>query len=213
MIKNTIKKIVTGKWKENCYVISNPTKEALLIDPGNDKNIIEDYIIIKKLRVCAILNTHAHMDHIGAIEYFQNKYKVPFFIHSDDEKLLKSANLYVKIFDGSGSIKIPQIDFYFDKINLIELITNFNVKIIHTPGHTLGSVCILIDDNLFTGDTLFINEIGRTDLPGGNKKKLDNSLKLLAKMPKNIKIYPGHGTMSSLEKILISNDQFKKAIE
>ena len=212
MIENSIKRIVTGRWKENCYIISNSTGESILIDPGNNEDIIEDYILANELKLCAILNTHAHMDHIGAIEYFKNKYQIPFFIHSGDEKLLKNANLYVKIFDGSGSIKIPQIDFFFDRANPIDLITTFHVKIIHTPGHTLGSVCILINDALFTGDTLFSTEIGRTDLPGGNKQKLKDSLRKIAKMPKNTIIYPGHGAALSLKEILMSNEQFKKAL-
>lgn len=212
MININIKKIITGKWKENCYIISNSIGETLLIDPGNDKDKIENYLQMNNLNLIAILNTHAHMDHIGAVSYFQDKYKIPFFLHSADKRLLKNANLYVKIFGGSGSIKIPNIDYYYDRSDIQRLINNFEIKIVHTPGHTEGSVCILIDNILFTGDILFDGEIGRTDLPGGNKQTLIQSLRIIANMSDKLIIYPGHGPSSTIGKELMSNNGFIKAL-
>jgi len=213
LIKINIKKITTGKWKENCYIISKTIRDALIIDPGDDKEKIENYLHINDLKLIAILNTHAHFDHIGAVKYFQNKYNIPFFLHSADEKLLKNANLYMKLFNGSGIIKTPDIDYYYDKSNIQEVINNFKIKIVHTPGHTQGSVCIFINNYLFTGDTLLNGKIGRTDLPGGNKQILNKSLKIIAKMSDKLNIYPGHGVPSTIGNELMFNNEFIKATQ
>jgi|TARA_B100000315_G_scaffold155664_1_gene144241 glyoxylase-like metal-dependent hydrolase (beta-lactamase superfamily II) len=208
-----IKQIPNGKWKENCYIINNNRKDALLIDPGGDEISIIDFIVGNNLNVEAIINTHAHYDHIGAISRLKKKFSIPFFLHSKDEKLLKTANLYVKLFDGDGTIKIPAVDHYLDKIDIQKYITVFPIKVLFTPGHTWGSVCILIHDKIFTGDTLFNERIGRVDLPGGDKLALEESLKTLSKLPGNICIYPGHGTSSTIRHELEYNKNFSQALK
>ena len=208
-----IKQIKTGKWKENCYVINNSQNEAIIIDPGAEADKIEQYIDVKNLIAIAIFNTHAHYDHIGAVKYLKNKYKVPFFLHSKDEKLLKSANLYQKIFDGVSAISIPKIDYYLDECDPKKIIKNFEIKIISTPGHTQGSVCIFISNYLFTGDTLMNGEIGRTDLPGGSKKVLIESLKKISVLPKDINIYPGHGIPTNIDFELKNNQKLIKVLK
>jgi hydroxyacylglutathione hydrolase len=162
--------------------------------------------------VLAIINTHAHYDHIGAVQYLKNKYQLPFFLHSADSRLLKSANLYARLFDETSILKIPKVDYYFDQINIEDHLEVFSIKIIETPGHTQGSVCFLIEDVLFTGDTIFNGDIGRVDLPGGNSKTLHESLRVLSKLPKQTKIYPGHGASSTIEHELNTNKKFKMAI-
>ena len=213
MIKINIKLIPTGKWKENCYIISNSTGDALIIDPGDDKQIIEKYIDNNDLKVSAILNTHAHYDHIGAVKYLKDKYHSLFFLYSADERLLRSANLYVKLFDGSGLIKIPSVDYFYDQSNVQDVIKRFSIEVIFTPGHTQGSVCLLIDGYLFTGDTLLNEKIGRTDLPGGNEQDLKESLKIISKMPSHINIYPGHGSSSTIGYELKNNSSFIQALQ
>ena len=160
------------------------------------------------MEVHAILNTHAHYDHIGAVEYLKSKYSIPFYLHSNDEKLLKSANLYIKIFDGTELIKIPEVDYYYDMIKNRIIISDFSIDVLFTPGHTIGSVCLIIEKCIFTGDTLLDGKIGRTDLPGGDEKSLKNSLKLISKLPKNFTIYSGHGRSTSIEKQLKYNKNF-----
>ena len=213
MIKINIKLIPTGKWKENCYIISNSIGDALIIDPGDDKQKIEKYLDSNDFNISAILNTHAHYDHIGAVKYFKDKYHIPFFLHSADERLLKTANLYIKLFDGLGLIKIPSVDYFYDQYNVQDVIDSFKVEVIFTPGHTQGSVCLLIDGCLFTGDTLLKGNIGRTDLPGGNNTVLNQSLITISKMPSQTYIYPGHGTSSTIEHELIYNNSFIQALQ
>jgi glyoxylase-like metal-dependent hydrolase (beta-lactamase superfamily II) len=134
-------------------------------------------------------------------------------LHSADERLLKSANLYVKLFDGSCLIKIPSVDYFYDQSNVQDVIKRFSIEVIFTPGHTQGSVCLLIDGCLFTGDTLLNEKIGRTDLPGGNEQVLKESLKIISKMPSHINIYPGHGSSSTIGYELKNNSCFIQALQ
>ena len=194
-----IKTIKNGKWEENCYVINNHLNEAIIIDPGSDEIIIEEYCLKSNLKILGIINTHGHYDHIGAIDYIRKKFNTFFYMHSQDKKLIKSSNLYSKIFDGEGSIKIPKIDYFVDELKFPLVLGGFKIDFIFTPGHTKGSICILIDNFLFTGDTLLKGKVGRVDLPGGNLESLHQSLKLISKLPGEIKIFPGHGDSSTIK--------------
>lgn len=213
MIEISIKQIPNGKWKENCYIVSNVINDALIVDPGGDEESIISYIEDNNINVNAIVNTHAHYDHIGVINKLKERFLIPFFLHSADENLLKTANLYANLFDGSNSIIIPSVDCYFDKIDIQDYIKSFPIKILFTPGHTWGSVCILIENYLFTGDTLLNGKIGRIDLPGGDEQALTESLRIISKLPKNISIYPGHGTSSTIGNELEYNKKFIQAVQ
>ena len=211
MIELNIERIPNGKWKENCYVVSNVNNDALIIDPGSDELRIINFIKDNNLNADAIINTHAHYDHVGAISKLKDEFSIPLFLHSKDEKLLKTANLYAKLFDGIGPIKIPIVDYYYDQIDIQDYVKGFSIKVIFTPGHTWGSVCLLIEDSLFTGDTLFNGKIGRIDLPGGDKQSLIKSLKILSKLPHQTTIYPGHGASSTIGHELKYNNSFIQA--
>ena len=211
MIELNIERITNGKWKENCYVVSNVNNDALIIDPGSDGIRIINFIKDNNLNADAIINTHAHYDHVGAISKLKDEFSIPLFLHSKDEKLLKTANLYAKLFDGIGPIKIPIVDYYYDQIDIQDYVKGFSIKVIFTPGHTWGSVCLLIEDSLFTGDTLFNGKIGRIDLPGGDKQSLIKSLKILSKLPHQTTIYPGHGASSTIGHELKYNNSFIQA--
>ena len=213
MIKINIKQIPNGKWKENCYVVSNVKNNALIIDPGSDEKNIINFIKDNNLIVGAILNTHAHYDHVGAIKKLKDEFSIPLFLHSKDEKLLKTANLYAKLFDGIGPITIPTVDYYFDQIDTQDFVAYFSIKVLFTPGHTWGSVCLLIGDCLFTGDTLLNGKIGRIDLPGGDKQALNKSLQIISKLSKQTNIYPGHGTSSKIGHQLKYNNSFIQALQ
>ena len=145
----SIKQIPNGKWKENCYVVSNVNNDALIIDPGSDEISIINFIKDNNLNAIAIINTHAHYDHVGAISKLKDEFLIPLFLHSRDEKLLKAANLYANLFDGIGPIKIPTVDYYFDQMDIQDHVADFSIKVLFTPGHTWGSVCLQIENCLF----------------------------------------------------------------
>lgn len=208
MIEIFIKQIPNGKLKENCYIVSNDSKNAIIIDPGCDEKSIVNFIKDNNLIAIAIINTHAHYDHIGAISRLKNEFSIPFFLHSKDDRLLKSANLYAKLFEGIGLIKIPDVDYYFDHIDIQDHLMDFSLTVLYTPGHTWGSVCFHIEDCLFTGDTLLNGKIGRVDLPGGDGPSLNKSLTIISKLPHQTKIYPGHGNPSTIGHELIHNKNF-----
>ena len=207
-----VKQIPTGKWKENCFIASNAQGQALIIDPGAEFDDIVGYIERNGLEVCAILNTHAHYDHVGVVSALKERFQVPFFLHSKDKKLLKSANLYCTLFDGTSPIKIPKVDYYFDEVNVKDFVTQFSMEVSHTPGHTWGSVCIFVGGYLFTGDILLYGKIGPTDIPGGNQEAIFESLKHIARFPMKTLICPGHGKIISLEDELKINKDFAEAV-
>ena len=207
-----IKRIITGKWRENCYIINNSSNNGLIIDPGEKPDAIFKHINKNNINVLAIINTHAHFDHIGAVSTLKDTLEIPFYLHSKDKRLLRSANLYKIVFEGDKTITIPLVDYYFEESDTKIEFSDFTVKIIQTPGHTEGSVCFQIDNYLFTGDTIFEKDIGRVDLPGGNKEKLIVSLKQLSKLPDSLKLYPGHGNSSTMQYVLRNNKKFKELI-
>lgn len=198
---------VNGKWRQNCYLISNAQREALIVDPGSDPEAISELITELGVQPVAILNTHAHYDHIGAISVLLQKYEIPFFLHGDDAKLLKQANLYKILFETKNSISIPPFGEDFAKGPEDLSVAGFSVRAIHTPGHTAGGVCLLIGNNLFSGDTLMPNGPGRTDLPGGDKVKLKDSLQKLRELPENYLVYAGHGKPFMLQEFWKKNDE------
>lgn len=208
-----IEKIITGKWKENCYIVYNINKNSFIIDPGSSSDRIISFIKSKNLNVLAILNTHGHYDHIGAVKKLKDEFSIPFFLHFKDQRVLNHANLYLEFFLGDEFIQIPKVDYYFDKIRLPIKLVDFSIQILFTPGHTEGSVCFHIDDFIFTGDTLLKGKIGRIDLPGGDEHTMKKSLKRISKLPTRIIIYPGHGESTTLSNELKYNNEFIEAIQ
>ena len=180
-----------GEYGANCYfVIDELSKDTLVIDPGaNGKSIIRE---IDRLgcNVKAILLTHAHFDHIGAVEELKEKYKVPLYVNEGEVDNCKKDNtVYAKLPSDYNAISDGDIlDF-----------NNINVKCLHTPGHSKGGMCFLVEDNVFTGDTLFQGSIGRTDFISGNYDTLISSIEeKLVVLDKNTKVYPGHGPSSTI---------------
>ena len=204
-----IEKIQGNEWEANCYIVHN-NSEAIIIDPGCNYNSITSKL--SNLKPIAVLATHGHYDHIINVSKIQLDYNVPFFIHSDERKLIKHANFYLKLFHIEKTITIPVVNKIFNDLDSL----NFefvNLQVIHTPGHTEGSVCFFFDDNLFSGDLFLKNKIGRIDLPGGNSEKLKNSLKRIVDSFTDINIYPGHFDATTLHDQKNNNIELIKILQ
>lgn len=186
-----IKTIPAGMYDANCYiVIDEDTKEACIIDPGGDDVRLEGIIKDLDVKPKFILLTHGHLDHVGAVEHLSSLFNIPFYVHGDEIKYMESDNY---IF---GNIRKP--DGLLSEDSEFS-IGNHKIKVLHTPGHTEGGVCFLIDNDLFSGDTLFKGSIGRTDFTGGDFGKIINSIKTkILPLGDDINVYPGHGPKTSV---------------
>lgn len=189
----------------NMYTVYNDNRQALIIDPC-DAFMAEMHINRLSLTVKAILLTHAHYDHASALCDIEKIVPgVPSFIHIFDGPLLSDPSKNVAQLFGIPDFSAKCSVYIEDK----DIITagDFSIRVIHTPGHTPGSVCYLVGDNLFTGDTLFCSNIGRCDLYGGSYKNMSESLKKVKSLDPLLKIYPGHGPSTTL-KFEIENNFF-----
>jgi len=185
----------------------------VVIDPGDDFETIVDYVVESGLRLLAILNTHGHYDHVGAVALLRSAFGVPFYLHRNDLKLLRHTNLYRKLFDGERSIVIPPVDRFCDELQHPLTFGGLEFQILHTPGHTSGGVSFVSDSDVFTGDTLFRGAVGRIDLPGGNERELRASLRKLSRLDPEMVIHPGHGRPSTIGAELRDNAPLRKALE
>ena len=193
-----IKTIVTGPFQENSYLlIDKLSKKCVLIDPGDEAQKIINFINEKNIIPIAIINTHAHLDHIGAISEIKAEYSTPFYLHTEEKPILDSYLISCRMF-GIKPAQSPSVDEWLNTSGEL-LIGPFKFLIIETPGHTPGGCSFHIDDIIFVGDTLFQGSIGRTDLPGGDRKILDKSLiKLINKLNPKTTVYSGHGPSTSI---------------
>lgn len=192
-----IKCLAVGTFKTNCYIIRSETSNnGIIIDPGDAPQEILYYIQQSKLNIDYILLTHGHPDHCHALKEIKDITRAKIAIHKNDVKLLHDRTLGLLL--GLGYHELPDPDILLVEGDNISL-GNTRFKILHTPGHTPGSICIYGGGIVFTGDTLFNSGIGRTDLPGGNSYDIINSIRdKLLKLPDEIIVYPGHGPITSI---------------
>lgn len=180
-----------GSYASNCYVISS-NSHAAVIDPSADAHVILDFLEKKGLTIDFIVATHGHFDHLISADELRNLSGVPLYIHESDACCLSDGekNAYSIFFGGNKTYQpAEKILRDGDLITLGET----SLRIINTPGHTAGCICLLCEDSLFTGDTLFSDSIGRLDLYSGSTPKMRSSLSLLRGLDQRLKIYPGHG--------------------
>jgi hydroxyacylglutathione hydrolase len=197
--KQKVKRLVLGQFAVNCYILATGNA-IIVIDAGAEPEIIERYLKDEKINPDFLLNTHGHYDHIGAVEKIVSNYKIPFYIHKSEESLITDIEKNMSSFFEKKGLLLKTYNLIDDKNS--SFFDRYGLRIIHTPGHTPGSIIIAYQDLLFTGDLLFKGSIGRTDLPGGDSdliKKSLTSLKRDKSLNSGFKVLPGHGEDSTLE--------------
>ena len=192
--------LVVGPLQCNCYIVGDSeTRQAIVIDPGDDADDIAESLARHGLTVTAIVATHAHFDHIVAAARLRELTGAPFHLHPGDEVLLSWVQESGRMFLGLELPAPPEIDVRMSEGDRV-VAGSVSLDVIHTPGHSPGSISLLAGgDALFSGDTLFAGSIGRTDLPGGDTQALFDAVahKLFA-LDLELPVYPGHGPSTSL---------------
>ncbi len=187
-----------GLLESNTYVVYDPaTRHGVVVDPGGEVEPVLAAIAEQALTIDAVLNTHGHFDHVAANARLCAHFNVPLGLHPADADLLRSGG-------GASWFELdletsPQPGLWLED-GLILTVGSLHLQVMHTPGHTPGSVCLYVKEAeaLLTGDTLFAGSVGRTDFPGGSARDLTGSLKKLIRLPGTTRIYPGHGPESTL---------------
>lgn len=192
-------RIPLGVYQANCYVVwDEETKKTAIIDPGGDFKTLKRIIEEKDLGLECVVLTHAHADHIGAVADLKEEYSVKVMVHQGDYEMLADRTVNHSDVMGNKIIEIKADKKLKDSDRIP--VGKMELTVIHTPGHSKGSICLKIDNVLFTGDTLFAGSIGRTDLEGGSFKEIIKSIKeRLLVMSDDTKVYPGHGPSTTIK--------------
>ncbi len=204
-----LERIIVGPLEVNCYILGcEETRDVFIVDPGDDLSAIQDTITDLKVTPRGIINTHGHIDHAGGVAELMKHLNLPFYIHRDEMPVLQAldtqSNQFGLFFSG-----IPEPTGFLDDDQMLE-IGEKQIRVIHTPGHSPGGICLLCEDCLISGDTLFSGSIGRSDLPGGNGYLLIDMIKTkLLILQKNTRVYPGHGPSSTIEREIQFNPFLK----
>ncbi|MCG8482370.1 MAG: MBL fold metallo-hydrolase [Clostridia bacterium] len=193
-----IKRFVLGMYQENCYLVwHDQTKKGFLVDPGTYSEAIMDFIKENNIELECIVLTHAHGDHIGGLERFMSEFNAPVYIHEKEAPILKDANKNESLGIVGYKIEIDADRLLKDGEELE--IGGIPIKILHTPGHTPGGMCIYVGSYLISGDTLFAESIGRTDFRYSSTDDLINAVKnKLYLLPDDTIVLPGHGLETSI---------------
>ncbi|MEK7495620.1 MAG: MBL fold metallo-hydrolase [Patescibacteria group bacterium] len=195
----TIKKYSLGELQANCYFLIED-QNCLIIDPADDTSFILEEIQRQQLNLVGMLATHGHFDHVGAVGEIQLSINVPLYIFKEDQFLIDRLNETAEYFLGFDPHFIKPKNVKYLKVKKLQ-VTSFKLQILSSPGHTPGSCCFYFpeENSLFTGDTLFKEGIGRTDLSYSSKDDLKKSLKKIFELPKETIVYSGHGEDTILE--------------
>lgn len=192
--------MVIGQVATNCYLLfNNETRKTVIVDPPEQGAKLYETLKQNQLELEAILLTHGHFDHIGGVNELRKLAQVPVYIHSGEADLAESASLNCSsAMSRSVSVKADKI---FEDGDILQFSDIPDIKVIHTPGHTAGSVCFYLEseDILVCGDTLFQESVGRTDLPTGSQSELVKSVReKLFVLPDSVIVYPGHGDETTI---------------
>ena len=200
-----IKTLPVGQLETNCYVVTDENAlVCAVIDPGDESNTILDYIEDNKLSCKAILITHAHFDHVSAVNAMLEATGAELYMCEKDLELAKTG--------ASGRFTPPENTHFYKDGDEVK-VAGLTFKVMETPGHTSGGVTLICGDALFTGDTLFRGSCGRTDLPGGDMRAELRSLKRIASLEGDYEVYPGHAESSMLSIEREHNPYVRHALE
>lgn len=213
----TVKQFYFNDLRECCYVLSDESRECVIIDPGistkREGERLQQYIAENNLKPVKLLCTHGHFDHVMGNRVVTDNYNIPTYIHPADKDLLKVARATSQLFD--IHIEDPSLDTVDINDGDEVKFGNSSLKVISTPGHTWGSVLFYSapDKICITGDTLFAGSCGRTDLPEGDSKAMCSSLIdiIVRQIPHDTKIYPGHGPESTMLEEMAHNPYLRKS--
>lgn len=194
-----VKTVCVGALDENCHILyCDIHKTCFIIDPGDSAERILKEIESLSLTPVAIINTHCHADHAGAVAKIKKKTGIDFYLHPEEEPV-RTSDMTVEMTGFIGVAPAPAPDKKLADNQELTLCDCVKVKVLFTPGHTPGGVCFYTDGHLISGDTLFRLSIGRSDFPGGDAKTLIRSIKTrLLTLPGETIVYPGHGENSDI---------------
>ncbi|MGO9409876.1 MAG: MBL fold metallo-hydrolase [Spirochaetia bacterium] len=222
-----VERVVVGPWKTNCYIFSSTKKECIIIDPGGDEEEIASRVDVLNMVPVGIALTHGHVDHLAALGRLQSSYAgrgytLPIAISPADRRFLGSGALEahkeslkghaldeLAFFTGDAP-ELPKADV---RLREGDRVFDMDLVVLETPGHTPGSLCFYSEKEgvLFSGDTLFFDGVGRTDLPGGSDKRLRESIeKKIAVLPPETRVFPGHGPFTTVERERRGNPFFRQ---
>jgi glyoxylase-like metal-dependent hydrolase (beta-lactamase superfamily II) len=189
---------MVGPLQSNSYLLADEvTGEAALFDPGMESEPVADVLARERLTVTAIINTHGHFDHVFGNAYFKAKTGAPLLMHRADLDLVKRLEEQ-SLYFGFRATPSPLPDRFLEEGDEVR-VGGIRLRVLHTPGHSPGGICLVTDGTAFVGDTLFAGSIGRTDLPGGSAETLLTSIReKLLTLPDDTVIYPGHGPATTI---------------
>jgi glyoxylase-like metal-dependent hydrolase (beta-lactamase superfamily II) len=193
-----IENIVVGPLQVNCYIAyDEDSLDAIVVDPGDEAKKIISFIEYRKLKVSSIVCTHAHFDHVGAIGILKDKTGANVMLHKGDLDIYLRADkqgtqwgFHIEQPPGPNSFMLEG-----DEI----AVGRFRLKVLHTPGHSPGGICLYGEGIIFTGDTIFAGSVGRTDFPGGSLTELKRSFARIIALPPETKIFSGHGPLTTVK--------------
>lgn len=195
-----VTRLPLGVYQTNCYIIyEESSKTCCVLDPGGEAKKVLEFMEIRGLSLDAVLLTHGHFDHVGAVKDLHDATGCKVYLCTEDCTMpakWTAGELFYTDAYGEG-----------DELNLAGL----TIKVLHTPGHTPGSVCLMVENSIFCGDTLFAGSCGRTDLPGGDQNVLFKSLLRLAALEEDYTCYPGHSGSTTLAREKQYNPFIKRA--